>query len=77
MWDIKRDYLRELVQDYPVISLRQLERLAGSSFSPEVISDVMHEFEEDGTLIKGFLVDDLQAICLGRLYMLAWLTTLK
>ena len=77
LWDIKRDYLRELVQDYPVISLRQLERLAGSSFSPEEISDVMHEFEEDGTLIKGFLVDDLQDICWGRLDMLEGLSTLK
>jgi len=77
LWDIKRDYLRELVQDYPVISLRQLERLAGSSFSPEEISDVMHEFEEDGTLIKGFLVDDLQDICWGRLDMLESLGTLK
>ena len=26
----------------------------------------MHEFEEDETLIKGFLVDDLQDICWGR-----------
>jgi hypothetical protein len=66
LWEIKRDYLRELVSDYPVISLRQLERLAGSPFSPEEISDVMHEFEDDGTLIKGFLVDDLQDICWGR-----------
>ena len=70
LWRIKRDYLRELVQNYPVITLKQLERLAGSSFSPEEISDVMHEFEEDGTLIKGFLVDDLQDICWGRQDML-------
>jgi hypothetical protein len=66
LWEVKRDYLRELVSDYPVISLRQVERLAGSPFSAEEISDVMHEFEEDGTLIKGFLVDDLQDICWGR-----------
>ncbi|HJM13396.1 MAG TPA: DEAD/DEAH box helicase [Candidatus Thalassarchaeaceae archaeon] len=77
LWEIKRDYLREMVQDYPVITLRQLERLAGSSFSPEDISDVMHEFEEDGTLIKGFLVDDLQDICWGRLDMLEGLDGLK
>ncbi|MDP7002667.1 MAG: DEAD/DEAH box helicase [Candidatus Thalassarchaeaceae archaeon] len=70
LWEVKRRYLREMVQDYPVITLKQLERLAGSSFSPEEISDVMHEFEEDGTLIKGFLVDDLQDICWGRLDML-------
>ena len=66
LWEIKRNYLRELVSDYPVISLRQVERLAGSPFSAEEISDVMHEFEDDGTLIKGFLVDDLQDICWGR-----------
>ena len=54
---------RDLVSEYPVISLKQVERLAGSAFSAEEISDVMHDFESDGTLIKGFLVDDLQDIC--------------
>ena len=53
-----------------MITLKQVERLAGSSFTPEEISDVMHDFEDDGTLIKGFLVDDLQDICWGRLDML-------
>ena len=70
LWETKRNYLREMVQDFPVITLRQLERLAGASFSPEEISDVMHDFEEEGTLIKGFLVDDLQDICWGRQDML-------
>ena len=70
LWDAKRRYLRSLVEDYPVITLKQVERLAGSSFTPEEISDVMHDFEDDGTLIKGFLVDDLQDICWGRLDML-------
>jgi hypothetical protein len=66
LWDIKSNYLRDLVSEYPVISLKQVERLAGSAFSAEEISDVMHDFESDGTLIKGFLVDDLQDICWGR-----------
>ena len=70
LWDVKRNYLRKLVEDYPVITLKQVERLAGASFAPEEISDVMHDFEADGTLIKGFLVDDLQDICWGRLDML-------
>ena len=70
LWETKRDYLRTLVEDYPVITLKQVERLAGASFAPEEISDVMHDFEDDGTLIKGFLVDDLQDICWGRLDML-------
>jgi len=77
LWQIKREYLRDLVQNYPVITLKQLERLAGSSFSPEEISDVMHEFEGDGTLIKGFLVDDLQDICWGRMDMLEGLDDLN
>ena len=62
--------MRELVQNYPVITLKQVERLAGSPFSAEEISDVMREFEDDGNLIKGFLVDDLQDICWGRQDML-------
>ena len=66
LWSIKRQYLRELVEEYPVISMKQLERLAGTPFSPEEISDVLHEFEEDETLIKGFLVDDQQDISWGR-----------
>ena len=66
LWEIKSNYLRDLVSEYPVISLKQVERLAGSAFSAEEISDVMHDFESDGTLIKGFLVDDLQDICWGR-----------
>ena len=66
LWSIKRSYLRELVEEYPVISMKQLERLAGTPFSPEEISDVLHEFEEDGTLIKGFLVDDQHDISWGR-----------
>jgi hypothetical protein len=66
LWEVKSKYIRELVEQYPVISLKQVERLAGSAFSAEEISDVMHQFEEDGILIKGFLVDDLQDICWGR-----------
>ena len=46
--------------------MKQFERLAGTPFSPEEISDVLHEFEEDGTLIKGFLVDDQHDISWGR-----------
>ena len=77
LWEIKREYLSDLVKNYPVITLKQVERLAGSSFSPEEISDVMHEFEEDGILIKGFLVDDLRDICWGRQDMLENLNSLR
>ena len=66
----KREYLRELVEEFPVITLKQMEGLSGSSFSAEEISDVLHEFEEDETLIKGFLIDDGQEICWGRMDLL-------
>ena len=46
--------------------MKQFERLAGASFAPEEISDVLHEFEDDGTLIKGFLVDDQHDVSWGR-----------
>tara|TARA_Y100001968_G_scaffold192776_2_gene176651 strand:+ start:5675 stop:11074 length:5400 start_codon:yes stop_codon:yes gene_type:complete len=70
LWEIKRDYLKDLVENYPVLTLKQVERLAGSPFSAEEISDVMREFQEDGTLIKGFLVDDQQDVCWGQLNLL-------
>ena len=65
-WEVKREYLREMVAEYPVITLKQFEKLAGSPFKPELISSVLHEFEEEGHLIKGFLVDDLHEVCWGR-----------
>ena len=66
LWKIKSDYLRDMVEEYPVITMKQFERLAGASFAPEEISDVLHEFEDDGTLIKGFLVDDQHDVSWGR-----------
>ena len=69
-WEVKRDYLREMVEDYPVITLKQFEKLAGSPFKPEQLSDILHEFEEEGHLIKGFLIDDLHEVCWGRKEML-------
>ncbi|MEE2747260.1 MAG: hypothetical protein VX473_02195 [Candidatus Thermoplasmatota archaeon] len=65
-WEIKREYLREMVSEFPVITLKQFEKLAGSPFKPEQLSSVLHEFEEEGHLIKGFLVDDLHEVCWGR-----------
>jgi hypothetical protein len=67
LWDVKRKYIESLVQDFPILTLKQAERLAGSAFSAEEISDVMRGLEEDGTLIRGFLVDDMQDVCWGRL----------
>jgi len=65
-WDVKREYLREMVENYPIITIKQFEKLAGSPFKPEELSSVLHEFEAEGHLIKGFLVDDIQEVCWGR-----------
>ena len=70
LWDVKRKYIASLVEDFPILTLKQTERLAGSAFSPEEISDVMRGLEEDGTLTRGFLVDDMQDVCWGRLELL-------
>jgi hypothetical protein len=43
-WEVKREYLREMVSEYPVITLKQFEKLAGSPFKPEQLSSVLHEF---------------------------------
>ena len=66
IWEVKREYLRDMLEQYPVITLKQFEKLAGSPFKPEQLSSVLHEFEEEGHLIKGFLVDDLHEVCWGR-----------
>ena len=53
--EYRKEYLRELVMDFPIITLKRLLSLAGTPFKPEEIGAVLHEFEQDGTLIKGFL----------------------
>ena len=63
---LRREYLRRLVSDYPVITLKQFTRLAGTPFKPEELKAILTEFEEDGTLIKGFLIQDLHEVCWGR-----------
>jgi ATP-dependent Lhr-like helicase len=63
---LRREYLRRLVSDYPVITLKQFIRLAGTPFQPEELKAILTEFEEDSTLIKGFLIQDLHEVCWGR-----------
>ena len=63
---LRREYLRRLVSDYPVITLKQFTRLAGTPFKPEELKAVLNEFEVDSTLIKGFLIQDLHEVCWGR-----------
>ena len=64
--ELRREYIRKLVEQYPVITLRQLTQLAGTSFKPEELKAVLNVFEEDETLIKGFLVEDFHQVCWGR-----------
>ena len=64
--ELRREYLRNLVKEYPVITLKQILRLAGTPFKPEEIKSVLTSFEEDGTLVKGFLIEDLDQVCWGR-----------
>ncbi len=63
---LRREYLRRLVADFPVITLKQFGRLAGTPFKPEELKAVLTEFEQDETLIKGFLIQDLHEVCWGR-----------
>ena len=48
--------------DFPVMTIKQLLSLAGSHFKPEEVKAIPTEFEEDETLIKGFLIDDLHEV---------------
>jgi len=64
--DVDKEYLRKMVENYPVITLKQLMKLSGAPFKPEELKSVLNGFEEDGTLIKGFLIEDLHEVCWGR-----------
>ena len=55
-----------MVQEFPIITLKQFMKLAGTPFKPEEIKSVLNTFEKDGTLIKGFLIEDLHEVCWGR-----------
>ena len=64
--ELRKEYIRNLVEKFPVITLRQLTQLAGPSFKPEELKAVLNAFEEDETLIKGFLIEDFHQVCWGR-----------
>jgi hypothetical protein len=63
---LRKEYLRKMVEEFPILTLKQFQRLAGTPFKPEEIKAVLQEFESDGTLIKGFLIHDLHEVCWGR-----------
>ena len=66
VWEVKKAYLRASIMQYPVISMKQMERIVGSSFKPEEIAQVLHDMEESKELIKGFLTDDSLEIQWGQ-----------
>ncbi len=68
--ELRKEYIRKLVEKFPVITLRQMTQLAGPSFKPEELKAVLNSFEEDETLIKGFLIEDFHQVCWGRKEML-------
>ena len=66
VWEVKKQYLRDSIMQYPVVSMKQMERIVGSSFKPEEIAQVLHEMEESDELVKGFLTDDSLEIQWGQ-----------
>jgi hypothetical protein len=64
-WQIRVEYLKEIVKDIPLITLKQFEKLAGTPFKPEDVMAVLQLLEED-EFIKGFLLEDMNEVCWGR-----------
>ncbi|MBT4408107.1 MAG: hypothetical protein HOC79_09585, partial [Euryarchaeota archaeon] len=63
---LRREFLRRIVEKFPIITLKQFLRLSGSPFKPEELKAILNEFEKDNTLVKGFLIHDLHEVCWGR-----------
>ena len=66
VWEEKKSYLKDQILKYPVVSMKQMERLVGSSFKPEEIAQVLHEMEDTGELVKGFLTVNSMEIQWGQ-----------
>jgi hypothetical protein len=69
-WQFKQDYLIELIKEIPVITMKQCEKMAGKPYKPEEIMTVLQYLVDEGQLIKGFLLEDLNQVCWGRKEML-------
>ncbi len=69
-WQFKQDYLIELIKEIPVITMKQCEKMAGKPYKPEEIMTVLQYLVDEGELIKGFLLEDLNQVCWGRKEML-------
>ena len=66
LWDLKKKFLKDLLDQFPTITLKQFSKLAGPSFKPEELKSVLFDLESENLLIKGFLIDDLNEVCWGR-----------
>ena len=66
LWELKKRFLVEMLSKFPTITLKQFSKLAGPSFKPEELKSVLFDLENDGSLIKGFLINDLNEVCWGR-----------
>ncbi len=66
LWDLKKNFLIEILKDFPSITLKQFSKLAGPIFKPEELKSVLFELENNGEMIKGFLINDLNEVCWGR-----------
>ena len=66
IWDLKKTFLTDMLNQYPTITLKQFSKLAGPNFKPEELKSVLFDLENENKLIKGFLIDDLNEVCWGR-----------
>ena len=56
LWDLKKKFLIEMLSKFPAITLKQFSKLAGPSFKLEELKSVLFDLENEGLLIKGFLI---------------------
>jgi ATP-dependent Lhr-like helicase len=66
LWELKKKFLTELLAQFPAITLKQFSKLAGPTFKPEELKSVLLDLENNESLIKGFLINDLNEVCWGR-----------
>lgn len=63
--DLRRQHLRAIVADHPVITIKQFGRIAGTIFTGQELKSVLNELEASGDLVKGFLIQGLHEVCWG------------
>ena len=63
--ELRRQHLRAIVADHPVITIKQFGRIAGTIFTGQELKSVLNELEASGDLVKGFLIQGLHEVCWG------------